>query len=383
MLDVTPFIELNMFGLNVTNLKRNSESKNMSKIIDNWGKLDTHRENHHVKSILKIARCPICKGKQSLNYLNSSLECKCGSKFYLKGNTIDFVSEVQERLSDNRKYIQNRSLANWGRSLHAGAKNEKLNNFPDRWHNYHFIEYLDKKDIYSGDILEIGCGEGIDARIAASKFPNRTYYALDIGENISDLSVRDEEFDNLHYIRGNSLNLPINDSSIDSIISFGVFHHTYDPQKCMIEAFRILRENGSLCIYLYKNHEDNILKYLGVQLEKAIMQVTSKMSISTGRRFCWFISPIILLLFSWPSQVLKKFKRFNEIGRSFPLHWGTTPSSIINDLQDRLLALINFRFSKEEFKGLFFKAGFSDVEIVTTIGGHYGYGKKHRFRPLM
>jgi len=54
-----------------------------------------------------------------------------------------------------------------------------------------------------------------------------------------------------------------------------------------------------------------------------------------------------------------------------PLHWGTTPASILGDLEDRLLAPVNHRFSRREFENLFRSAGLQDLRVETTPFGHY------------
>ena len=90
------------------------------------------------------------------------------------------------------------------------------------------------------------------------------------------------------------------------------------------------------------------------------------------------ILPIVLVLFSWLAQLFKRFKRLEKLGYSFPLHWGSTPVSIMSDLQDRLLSPVNHRFSKKNFLRLFIEAGFSGVQIMTNSTGHYGYAIKKK-----
>jgi SAM-dependent methyltransferase len=325
----------------------------------------------HINSILKIAQCPECHGK-SWSTSNDSVKCSiCNNNYSINGHSINFTDTYTS--SKNSLIDHNRALKNWGDSLHSP---EPASGIPGHWHNASFLHFFGtQQDIFHGKVLELGCGAGNDSHIFSLQKPSCIYYALDIGGNIPALSKRDEHISNLHYLRGNCLNLPIEDNSIDSAISYGVFHHTSDPQKCMNEAFRVLRDNGTLCIYLYSNHENNIFKNFGIRAETALMYLTKKMSIKVGRIFCWSISPLILLLFSWPAQILKKIKILERLGNSFPLHWGTTPASIIADLQDRLLAPVNHRFSLKAFKTLFETAGFREVKIISTTAGHYGYGK--------
>lgn len=333
-------------------------------------KVETKSLDCHAQEILSIARCPSCT-EENLKIQGKVFSCSsCKKQYPIIASTIDFVCEDQ---SEGDAIIQ-RSLDNWGNALHTASS---YSEFPEEWHNSTFYTIFPGTKSYEYQTtLEMGCGPGLDSLIEIKKLPSKKYCALDLGENIIALSERDKAHENLHYIRGNCLKLPLKESIFDRVLSYGVFHHTSDPQQCMNEAFRVLKNDGMIYIYLYKNHEDNLVKYIGVLLEKALMVLSSRLSIKSGRLLCWLLAPFILIFFSWPGQLLKRIKGLKKLGLMFPLHWGTTPRSIMPDLQDRLLASINHRFSKKGFRNLFLKAGFTDIEVVTTSGGHYGFARK-------
>jgi ubiquinone/menaquinone biosynthesis C-methylase UbiE len=236
--------------------------------------------------------------------------------------------------------------------------------------------FAHKNKMNLGEVLDVGCGPGFDALSNAQKHMNAFYYGVDIGRNIAAISVRDKEIPNLHYLRGDALNLPVKNQAMDSVVSMGAFHHTSSPKKCIEESFRVLKPGGCLCVYLYKNHEENFLKYTGLKIEKFLLRLTAKISVKTGKKLCYALSFFVLLFLSWPAQIFKKIPRLEHIGFVFPLHWGTTPASVIKDLQDRLMSPINHRFSKADVEGLLKKSGFLNVEVVTEAPGHYGYGEK-------
>jgi SAM-dependent methyltransferase len=326
----------------------------------------------HIQEIVSASRCPSCH-KEALYIELSTVSCHyCGHHYNVKSHTVNFIDSKQSCYHSD--FIKRRALKIWGESLHSDIKGD----FPTKWHNSSFHRIFSNGFLSGNIILEIGCGVGFDAVLTARKYPGKVYYALDIGENVIAISERDRKLCNLHYVRGDCLNLPVKDSYCDAILSYGVFHHTNDPLKCMQEAFRALKLNGSMYVYLYKNHEHNPLKYFGVMLERIIMSITSKISIKTGKLICLLMSPLVLVLFSWPAQLLKRFKRLEKFGYSFPLHWGSTPVSIMPDLQDRLLSPVNHRFSKKNFLRLFLDAGFSDVQIITNNTGHFGYAIKKK-----
>ncbi|MDC0255644.1 class I SAM-dependent methyltransferase [Bacteriovoracales bacterium] len=284
-------------------------------------------------------------------------------------NYIDFLESKKEFNS-----IEKRALENWGETLHDKSEQRVL---PFEYHYHTIRSALNGRSILNGKVtLDIGCGEGTDIKSHAKKYQDKTFFGLDFGTNVDYLSSRDRDIKNLHYMRGDALNLPINSNTIDSVVSYGVFHHTSSPSKCMNEAYRVLKKDGTLAIYLYKNHKEMPLKYFGIICENILMKITSRIPISMAKAFCYLISPIALLLFSYPSLVLKILTKNEKIWKAFPLYWGTTPKSIIRDLQDRLFASVNFRYSLDEFYNLFKDAGFKEIEVQTTPAGNYGIGKK-------
>lgn len=328
----------------------------------------------HVSWILKVARCPSCKSSSWVQHEKEIMCSQCEAVFLVRQDSVNFISTLSNNYKNaEEKYIYERALENWGEILHE----YELNDVPETYHHIHFVNYFgNKHNLFKGVVLEIGCGSGFDSQWTARQHPELSCYGVDLGENIEGVAHRDRSIANLHYMRGDALNLPLEDKAVDSILSFGVFHHTPEPQMCMDEAYRILKPGGSICIYLYTNHENNLPKYIGTQVEKLLTRFMAVIPIKVGRMFCWALSPLILLIFSWPGQILKWIPGLKKVGGSFPLHWGTTPASIIGDLQDRLCAPVNHRFSRKEFESLFENSGFTNLEVVTTTGGHFGYAEK-------
>ncbi|PCJ50625.1 MAG: methyltransferase type 12 [Gammaproteobacteria bacterium] len=105
----------------------------------------------------------------------------------------------------------------------------------------------------SKNVLEIGCGIGTDAINFARAGAN--YTAIELSdESLKIAKQRFETFDlKGTFIECNaeelSSKLPL--KAYDLVYSFGVLHHTPNPQKAFKEIRKVLKDDGELRIMLY------------------------------------------------------------------------------------------------------------------------------------
>jgi len=323
----------------------------------------------NLKKLLDKCRCPAC-GSEKLVPAKGKVVCdECKMEYGTGENWIDFVGIRPVGP------IAQAALETWGKRLHSKSPMEKK-------HELHFPQF---GKVFGADfefpqgrgceVLEMGCGAGGDATALAQERPDLEIWGCDLGENIPDLAERMRSQPNLRFFRADCREMPVRDGSFERIVSFGVFHHTSDPAACVRELARILSRNGKAFVYLYKDHEDNCWKRAGVKVERVLMKILAGLPLCLGRLFCFLMTLPCLLLFSWPAQLFKRIPFTRRMGNSMPLHWGTTPASILGDLEDRLLAPVNHRFSRREFEKLFRSAGLADIRVVTTPFGHYALAK--------
>jgi len=270
---------------------------------------------------------------------------------------------------NNRQKIESKSYRLWGKDLHkdnsAPAHCTQLENiFKKKW-----------RDSLKGDLLEIGCGSGSDLEIFSKLKEIKTITAIDLGENVEKLAERYKERKDINIRRGNALSLDFGSNTFDVIYSFGVFHHTSDPIKCISEANRVLKKNGSIFLYLYSSHENLLFKKIGVFLERKIMKFFGKCPYSLQNLICIMLSPFCWMMFSVPSKIFKFFG-FKILSKKIPFYFGTHPFSIIEDLKDRLMSPINHRFSKLEIERILGSINFSFFEVVKTSSGLYIFAIK-------
>ncbi len=297
-------------------------------------------------------RCPKCLA--SLDNIpgieSKSIVCEiCAEVYANQSNFVDFIRPV-----DVGKF-ELQTINTWGDDLHKDGNN------PGTRH----IETMNQRlenliSTLKGCVLDLGCGSGYDTKYIANIDNVEEVIGLDIGSNCQQLAKRLRKNTKIKIIRGNCLNLPFQDNQFDYIYSYGVIHHTLNPLQALCEAKRVLKSTGLIYIYVYTSHSKNLLKKSGVVLESLIMLITSRLSKKYKNLFCKILSYICWFSFSIPALILKSLGK-KDFAEKIPMHWGTTPQSVLPDIKDRLLAPVNHRYSADKINKLIKKAG-----LVTT-----------------
>lgn len=100
-----------------------------------------------------------------------------------------------------------------------------------------------------GTLLEIGCGTGPVARVAARCSPGTRVVGTDpAAELIEDARHRGKDIANLRFEACEGAQQPLDAASVDAVILHTVLSHVTDPRPLLAEAFRVLRPGGQLVI---------------------------------------------------------------------------------------------------------------------------------------
>lgn len=99
-------------------------------------------------------------------------------------------------------------------------------------------------------VLEIGCGTGAIARKIAI-WPG---VAETVGLDPSPIFVNQacnlgKEIKSLRFVLGDGTDVPFSDESFDVVIFHTTLCHIPDSQSALLEAYRVLRNNGQLLIF--------------------------------------------------------------------------------------------------------------------------------------
>lgn len=104
--------------------------------------------------------------------------------------------------------------------------------------------------VRSGCILDLGCGPGQLAMDIASQTPGACIVGVDLSREMVRLArMHARDLPNTRFILADAAALPLEDESVDFVISTGALHHFADPAAVFSECRRVLRPGGEGRIY--------------------------------------------------------------------------------------------------------------------------------------
>jgi glycosyltransferase involved in cell wall biosynthesis/ubiquinone/menaquinone biosynthesis C-methylase UbiE len=111
----------------------------------------------------------------------------------------------------------------------------------------HLHRYLQACEIAAGKIvLDIASGEGYGSAMLASKAKHVT--GVDISIEAIEHARERYKRENLDFKVGNCADIPLEDKSVDLVVSFETIEHLAEHEKMMQEVKRVLRPDGLLLI---------------------------------------------------------------------------------------------------------------------------------------
>lgn len=109
---------------------------------------------------------------------------------------------------------------------------------------YYFVVH--QIDLKGKTVLDIASGEGYGSNIIA-KHASKVI-GVDINFEAIEHAKNKYKANNIEFIQGSVVKIPMGDSSVDVVVSFETLEHHDKHDEMMLEIKRILRKNGILMI---------------------------------------------------------------------------------------------------------------------------------------
>ncbi len=107
----------------------------------------------------------------------------------------------------------------------------------------HFHRYCVARDLCLGlDVLDVASGEGYGTAILGGVA--RSVVGVEIDAGAVAHAVQAYGSDNLRFLQGTAIDLPLEQTCVDVVVSFETLEHIREHEKFVTEVRRVLRPDG-------------------------------------------------------------------------------------------------------------------------------------------
>ncbi len=117
----------------------------------------------------------------------------------------------------------------------------------------HLEAFFEDDEVRGKSVLDAGCGSGVFSVIFAEKGAVAT--AMDASEKAIEAGKalkRERGAEGVEFLKADMLKLPFEDASFDIVWAWGTVHHTGRPTAALDELVRVLRDDGTMLLALYR-----------------------------------------------------------------------------------------------------------------------------------
>lgn len=193
-------------------------------------------------------------------------------------------------------------------------------NFADLWQDgggqdqfYRWIAPLKPQDLRDKTLLDAGCGTG--RHVLYSSNQARLVIGADISLASRVASRLTKDRPNAHIVQADIYHLPFAPETFDRVYSIGVIHHLPDPQKAYLGLRRLVKETGTLTVWLY-GRENNWLAARFVEWFRR--HCTRHMPLALLKWLAFFPAFLLYLIIRFIYAPLDR--RLPSLAQKFPYH---------------------------------------------------------------
>jgi ubiquinone/menaquinone biosynthesis C-methylase UbiE len=107
----------------------------------------------------------------------------------------------------------------------------------------HFTRYYCAQDLVKGKVvLDIACGSGYGTQLLAKGA--KKVYGVDVSRDAVEYARKKFPAKNVEYLTGDATKIPLDDNSVDVVVTFETIEHIKDYHRFLTEVKRVLKDDG-------------------------------------------------------------------------------------------------------------------------------------------
>ncbi|MCU7919850.1 MAG: methyltransferase domain-containing protein [Candidatus Thiodiazotropha sp. (ex Epidulcina cf. delphinae)] len=221
--------------------------------------------------------------------------------------------------------------------------------------------FLDENAFQGRLVLEVGCGSGRPASVAASL--GAEVVAVDLSEAVQSAHALSRHYPHLHVVQADAYALPLR-PAFDFVYSVGVLQHLPNPGEALQQIAKVVASGRSLVLWVYGVREAwyrpvDWLRFFTVRMPFRWLHILSVILA--------LLSELFLLQ---PYRVLKRIPVTRGLAERIPGRiYARFPfrENVIGWF-DRLGAPVTHYFSRADVDRMLEEAGFRDIEVAPRPG---------------
>ncbi len=139
-----------------------------------------------------------------------------------------------------------------------------------RWPQFRFLRRIIvgelRKHHPEGVLVDVGCGPGYLIATMARAFPHLGIVGVDIAEEMLQMAAKNlsspDLAEKVSFRQGDIRELPLDDNSVDFVVSTLSLHHWSEPKQSLQEIHRVLKPSGQFLIFDVRRDSRRMLYWL-------------------------------------------------------------------------------------------------------------------------
>jgi SAM-dependent methyltransferase len=217
--------------------------------------------------------------------------------------------------------------------------------------------FLAPEDFRGKLVLEVGCGSGRPASVAASF--GAEVVGIDLSEAVQTAYSLSKHYPLLHVVQGDAYALPFK-PCFDFVYSVGVIQHVPDPPAVLMSISRVVAPGRRLIIWVYGVRE------IWYQPIDWLRKLTVKLPFTMLRVLSYLLAVLTEITLLMPYRILSRIPVLEKVAKKIPgrIYANFPFRENVVGWFDRLGAPVTYYFSREDVEDMLNKADFECIEVV-------------------